>query len=54
MWNENNQTEINKENFANFKEFAKFCSSYYVQGIWAYLWAELQRNGKIIVTKGEK
>ena len=53
MWNKENQTEINKGDFKNFKEFAKFCSTYYVKGIWAYLWTELQTNGKIIVEKGE-
>lgn len=50
MWIDN-QAEVYKEDFQDFKEFATFCSAFNVVGIWAYLWKELNEKGKIILTR---
>lgn len=50
MWIDN-KTEVNIEQFETFKEFANFCSTFNVTGIWAYLWKELKIEGSIILTR---
>lgn len=50
MWIDN-KTEVYKEDFETFKEFAAFCSAFNVTGIWAYHWKSLKENGSIILTR---
>lgn len=50
MWIDN-KTQVNKEDFETFKDFANFCSTFNVVGIWAYHWKSLKENGSIILTR---